>query len=192
MIKITLNDFLKLKKEDISNKLVAFSTDTIFGVGVLLDEHVLSGVKKIYEMKKREQNKPLALLIGHINQVKDHIIINDEALKLMVLWPGALTIIVSKKDDNYFPFTKDTIGLRMPNSQIALRILNHFGPFVTTSINYSGEKPINSPEEIDHAFHEYLDYLVLDNEEHLNVSSTVVDVTGKDIKILRQGSVIIK
>lgn len=189
MIKIELKDFLKLTKEDISKKLIAFSTDTVFGVGVLVDQNVMDGVNKIYQMKKRDLNKPLAVLIGDIKQVEESININEQAKKLIPFWPGALTIIFEKKNNDIFPFTKDTIGLRIPNSKIALSILNHFGPFVTTSINYSGESSINSPEEIDKKFHEYIDYLVIDNEERSNVSSTVVDVSKKDIKILRQGTI---
>lgn len=189
MIKIELKDFLKLTKEDISKKLIAFSTDTVFGVGVLVDQNVMDGVNKIYQMKKRDLNKPLAVLISDIKQVEESININEQAKKLIPFWPGALTIIFEKKNNDIFPFTKDTIGLRIPNSKIALSILNHFGPFVTTSINYSGESSINSPEEIDNKFHEYIDYLVIDNEERSNVSSTVVDVSKKDIKILRQGTI---
>ena len=189
MIKIELKDFLKLTKEDISKKLIAFSTDTVFGVGVLVDQNVMDGVNKIYQMKKRDLNKPLAVLISDIKQVEENININEQAKKLIPFWPGALTIIFEKKNNDIFPFTKDTIGLRIPNSKIALSILNRFGPFVTTSINYSGESSINSPEEIDEKFHEYIDYLVIDNEERSNVSSTVVDVSKKDIKILRQGTI---
>ena len=189
---VTLKEFLQIDKSTLSNKLIAFSTDTVFGVGVINDELVLDGINKIYQMKGRNHNKPISLLSSGLHNFIDKIIIHKNHQELLKLWPGALTIIFKKKDNSCYPFTTDTIGIRIPNSQIALEVLKHTGDMAVTSINLSGDKPINEVNEIKEQFSKFIDYLITDKEDASNISSTVVDATGAKIKILRQGSIIIK
>ena len=85
-----------------------------------------------------------------------------------------------------------TIALRIPNSKIALSVLDYFGPMNVTSVNYSGEKELNSPEEIEKCFGEYIDYLVMDTNELCAIPSTIIDCTGETVKVLRQGIINIK
>ena len=80
----------------------------------------------------------------------------------------------------------------MPNSKIALSILNHFGLMATTSVNISGSAPLNDIEEIKKHFSNEIDYLVIDKEETSNVSSTIIDASSSSLKVLRQGDIIIK
>lgn len=187
MKKITLAEFLKLNPSTLSGLLIAFSTDTIFGVGTMVDEKVMEGIAKIYQMKKREPNKPIALLIDNLAQVQNDILIEDYHQPLIAKWPGALTLIFKKTSDR-FPFTDQSIGIRIPNSKIARAILKTFGPMATTSVNISGTKALNSPQEIEEHFADKIDYLITDDEIHSSVASTVVDLTD-GLKILRQGDI---
>jgi L-threonylcarbamoyladenylate synthase len=88
-------------------------------------------------------------------------------------------------------FTKglSTIGFRMPASKIALEVLNKFGPLATTSVNISNQPPINSLDEIIKYFGDKIDYIIEDLEEKSNVSSTIVDVSTNEVKVLRQGDI---
>jgi len=106
-------------------------------------------------------------------------------------WPGALTIIFKKSVliPDLATSNKDTVGFRMPNSKIALSILEKFGIMTTTSINISGSAPLNDPDSIEKEFREKLDYLVIEKETLSSVSSTVVDATSDELKILRQGDI---
>lgn len=183
---INLNDLLKLEQTDINGKVIVFSTDTVYGIGTCWTDS--EGIEKIYEIKKRDGRKPLAVLAYSFDQIKDYIeIINDRTLELVNnYWPGAVTFIFKKQASFKYPL--DTIAFRIPNSNIALEILKKFGPLATTSVNLSGENPINNPEDIENKFKD-IDYIVSDKEEFSSVSSTIVDLTTNDIKILRQGTV---
>ncbi len=184
MEKITLSNLLKLNKSDLVNKTIIFPTDTVYGVACLLDDKV--GIEKIYNMKKRDHGKPIAVLVSSVNEVENIGIINDNIRSLYKYWPGALTIIVNRKNSN------NTIALRIPNSSISLDILSYFGPMHTTSVNYSGEKEINDINEIYDKFHKYCDYLVIDKQEFSSIPSTIVDCTNDEYKVIRQGSIVIK
>ena len=87
--------------------------------------------------------KPLAILAYSFDQIKEYIdIVNDKTFELVnKYWPGAVTFIFKKKESFKYPL--DTIAFRVPNSKIALEILKEFGPLATTSVNLSGEEPIN-------------------------------------------------
>lgn len=188
-----LIDFIKLSKEDIKGKIICFITDTVYGVGCIYNDE--EAIKKIYSLKRRDEHKPLAVLIGNINDVNLFTnVVNNESRQLMnKYWPGALTIIYPKRIDLNISYLNElsTIGLRMPNSPVSLEILKHFGPMATTSVNISGNKPINNLEEIKELFKDKIDYYIDDIHPLSEISSTVVDVSCGDIRILRQGSIII-
>ncbi len=186
---VTLNQLLT---KNLKGKVVCFPTDTVYGVGTLIEDE--DGIDKIYHLKHRDHSKPLAVLTGTINIEKYVLEVNAQAKELMKkYWPGALTLIFKKNNNVNDKVTSNlnTIGLRMPNSKIALAILNHFGLMATTSVNISGSEPLNSVDEIQKYFSSEIDYLVVDQEEMSNVSSTVVDVTTANPIVLRQGKIFI-
>jgi L-threonylcarbamoyladenylate synthase len=191
MIKISLKKLLEMTKDTFSGKTIAFITDTVWGVGTLVDNNVLEGINKIYSFKKRDLNKPLAVLVSSIDEALAHVEINNEHIyDLVKLWPGALTLIFKKSDCYYDEVTGvDTIGIRIPNSHVAKKILEHLGPIATTSINISGEDSLNSIEDIENQFSDSIDYLVTDTHELSKTSSTVVDVSCSVIKIIRSGDI---
>ena len=186
-----LKDLHQLKKEDLVGKIICFPTDTVYGVGCILgDETTLD---KIYELKNRDLSKPLAILVPNKQSIIPFVKeCPDIAVNLMdQYWPGALTLIFNKKDGMCDSFTKglSTIGFRMPASKIALEVLNKFGPLATTSVNISNQPPINSLDEIIKYFGDKIDYIIEDLEEKSNVSSTIVDVSTNEVKVLRQGDI---
>jgi len=190
MEKISIKDINNI---DITNKVIVFPTDTVYGIGCKIDD--LDAIKKIYEIKERDYSKPLAILCPNDN-IADYVInVSDKAKELMMkYWPGALTIIYHKSEKINDLVTTDlkTVGFRMPNSKIALAVLNKFGIMATTSINKSGMPPLNDIESIEKEFGDMIDYIVIDKEKISGTSSTVVDATGEDLKVLRQGSIVIK
>lgn len=181
MEKITLCSLLKKNKNDLKSKIIIFPTDTVYGVGCLYQDN--DGINKIYEMKKRDYGKPLAVLCSDIDQVDKIAIINNNARKYTKYWPGALTIICKKIDSN------ETIGVRIPNSDIARSVLSCFGPMHVTSVNYSGERELNDIDEIYNTFKDYADYLVIDQQELSKTPSTVISCIDDEIKVLREGSI---
>ena len=187
MIKITVEELIKLTKEDIRGKVIVFPTDTVYGIGSMIDDK--EGVSKIYNLKHRDKNKPLANLAYSSEQIKEYVNIpNPKTLELMKLWPGALTIIFNKKHiyNNELP----TIAFRIPNSNTALTILKHFGVMAVTSMNLSGSEPLNNIDDIIKNFENEIDYLVIDEEKHSNISSTIIDVTKDPFVVLRKGEIL--
>ena len=184
---ITLKELLT---KDIKGKVVCFPTDTVYGVGALINDSV--AINKIYHLKNRDKSKPLAVLTGTRNIDEYVLEISDFSKQLMEqYWPGALTLIFKKSNIISDKVTSgfDTVGLRMPNSNVALQILNKFGLMATTSVNISGSEPLNNVDDIIKHFKDEIDYLVIDKENTSNISSTVIDVSTDNYKILRQGDI---
>lgn len=183
-------DYL-FNKDILKNKIIAFPTDTVFGVGALIDD--LDAIDKIYELKQRDYSKPLAILAATIDDIIPYIKeVNPEVIKIMKqYWPGALTIIFKKQEFVSDKLTAglDTIAFRIPNSKIALSILEKTGPLATTSVNISGLNPLNKYEDITKAFNDKIDFIINENEISSNVSSTIIDVSNDSIKIVRQGQI---
>lgn len=182
-----------LKLHNIKGKVIAFPTDTVYGVGCKIDDE--ESIDRIYLLKERDFNKPLAILVGSL---EDAIaLIEYLPLKAVEIikkyWPGALTIIC-KKSEIVPPFLNKgykTIGIRMPNSATALEILRKFGPMAVTSVNKSGSVALNTYEEIESCFNDSIDYIIESNETSSNISSTVIEVMDDDIRIIRQGDIFV-
>jgi L-threonylcarbamoyladenylate synthase len=99
-------------------------------------------------------------------------------------WPGALTVVFRKK------YNKDTLGVRIPDNEFMLSLFKEWGrPLAVTSANISGEAELNNIAEIRKYFDEKIDLYIESNSELSGIASTVIDVSGEDIKVLRQGEV---
>lgn len=181
MEKITVDELIKLPVEALKGKIIIYPTDTVYGVGCLFND--LEGIEKIYQMKKRDYGKPIAVLCANLKQVKEISDLKEFVLPYTNHWPGALTIILNNKENT------GTIAVRIPDSNVSYQILRHFGPMNTTSVNYSGEKEINNLDEMESLFSEYVDYLVTDYEIFSNQPSTIISCVSKDVKIIRNGGI---
>ena len=191
MINMLVDKNIKLTKEEIKNKIIAFPTDTVFGVGALIDD--LEAIDKIYELKHRDYSKPLAILASSIDDIIPYVKEVTEDVKEIMnkYWPGALTIIFNKNENVSDKITAGfkTIAFRIPNCNISLDILKQTGPLATTSVNISGNTPLNDYQEINKYFGENIDFIVSENVLSSNISSTIIDVTSNKIKIIRQGQI---
>lgn len=187
MEKISVKD---LNNINLKSKIICFPTDTVYGVGCMIDD--LDAIKKIYDMKNRDYSKPLAVLTGN-KDISEYVLnVSDKAYELMdKYWPGALTIIFKKsnKVNDLVTSSLDTVGFRMPNSKIALKVLEEFGVMATTSVNISGQSSLNDTCEIEKEFGNIIDYMIIEKEELSCNSSTVVLACGDELKVLRQGDI---
>lgn len=190
MIKLTTKELLKMSPQEFSGKLIAFATDTVFGVGAMYDDHFLTAQTKIFQMKQRDASKPLAVLVSSFEQISPHVVLNEKINDLTKYWPGALTIIFKTNDDYFDKIAHNgSIGIRIPNCASAQAILNHLGVMATTSINKSGEAPLNDISLIEEHFASFIDYLVIDEYASSGKSSTVVDARTLPYQIIRLGEI---
>jgi L-threonylcarbamoyladenylate synthase len=172
---------------------VAFPTDTVYGVGV--DPFNISAIIKLFEAKGRDYNKAIAILIGNSSQlelVTEKITSNAKKL-IEIFWPGGLTIVVPKlKSVPDLLSPNQSIGVRMPDHPVALRLLNEFGPLATSSANISGKQSPLTAGDVYTQLKGRIP-LILDGEECPGgVPSTVVDCMTEDSQILRHGAIDIK
>lgn len=173
------------------SKLLIFPTDTVYGIGCPIFDK--ESIHKIYELKHRSLEKPLACLCYNLDQIEEIAEIDDRVRKLIdTFFPGPLTLIVKAKPVVTTQIGYKTIGIRIPASLLALNILKENGPMLTTSVNESGEPPLNTYEEIRTVYEGVVDHIYPAIESSSNVSSTVIDCSSGDLKLLREGTISLK
>ena len=175
-------------------KLVAFPTETVYGLGAdALNE---KAVKSVYEAKGRPQDNPMIVHISDASQLpalikdgKDGI--GQDAIKLMeAFWPGPLTMIFKKSSAVPDATTGglDTVAIRMPSSQAALKMIDLAGtPVAAPSANLSGKPSPTNAEDVLEDMDGKISAIIMGEESYVGIESTVVDLTGKKPVILRPG-----
>lgn len=173
-----------------SGGLIAFPTDTIYGVAA--DAFNPQGIQAIFAAKQRPDEKALPVLIGDFDQLDDLILGVDERLSRITaaFWPGPLTLVLPKSarvppELSQYP----TIGVRMPDLPFTLNLLKETGPLATTSANLSGgANPVDAPNVMSQLGGR-IDLLLDGGATPGPTASTVADLSGPTIKILRQGPI---
>ncbi len=179
-----------------SGQLVSFPTDTVPALAVRPDRSEL-----VFGAKQRSQDKPLILMGAFSHALWSFVKGTAAEMEIWQLvaqkyWPGALTLVLPASAEvpvAMNPADPTTIGVRVPNSRVAIAILSQTGPLATTSANRSGEPPLQTMVEIEAQFPDVLTLQPTELESvepaTIGVPSTVAKWTGSNWEILRQGSV---
>lgn len=170
-------DLKKAIKNLKSGKVIAFPTETVFGIGACLDQS--KAIKQIFKLKGRPRKKPLQILIGNMRQAKQLGKFNQQALELSKSWPGPLTLVIFKtrKVPKLVTGGSKKVGLRMPDHKKILELIKKCGPIVATSANKAGEKPALTVKAVRKTL-PAIDF-VLPGRVKSGKASKVIDVTGK-------------
>ncbi|MHA4988515.1 L-threonylcarbamoyladenylate synthase [Cetobacterium somerae] len=188
-------DLEVIKNELNNNGIIIYPTDTVYGVGASIDS--LKGLQKIYEVKERNFSSPLIALLSKVEYI-EKIAIIDEEKKIIIeklaneFWPGALTIILNKKENvpGIMVSNGETVGVRIPALKLAQDIIESVGGILpTTSANISGEKTPRSFEELSEKFKKRVEVIVDGGKSPLGIESTILDLTKTLPKILREGAI---
>ncbi|MGD0751389.1 MAG: L-threonylcarbamoyladenylate synthase [Anaerolineales bacterium] len=171
--------------------LVAFPTDTVYGVGALAFNGTAVG--RIYTAKARPVEKAIPVLIGaSIDLEKVTLEAPEAALRLAArFWPGPLTLVVPKHPD--LPETVSvtpTVGVRVPDHSVARRLLSAAGPMAVTSANLSGQPSPSTAQEVLMQLGGKIALIIDGGKTPGGVPSTVVDCSGPEIRILREGPIL--
>ncbi|OGC15564.1 threonylcarbamoyl-AMP synthase [candidate division WOR-1 bacterium RIFOXYC2_FULL_37_10] len=166
-----------------NNGIIIFPTETVYGIGCLVSN--VDGIKRLFEIKNRPADKPFQILISDIKQVAQFAKeINQTAKDLMTKnWPGPLTLVFKKKPEvsNLITANKDTVGLRMPDHPLLLKLIKQIGPIAASSANSCGE-----PAPIDASQVKIEADLLLDGGKcKLKRASKVVEVTEENLMVIR-------
>ncbi len=170
--------------------LVAFPTDTVYGVGALAFDG--KAVESIYVAKDRPAEKAIPILIGDFDDLeKVGTNIPIVARKLAArFWPGPLTILVPKRLDLPEAISATaTVGVRVPDHEVARRLLRLAGPMAVTSANISGGQSPVTAQEVYEQLAGRISLIVDGGKTPGGVVSTVVDCTVPELKILREGPI---
>ena len=172
------------------NELIAFPTDTVYGLGAKVYDDL--GQERIMELKNRDCSKRFAVLCANLEQIEELAYLDDNARKIIKeFMPGGLTLILKAKNKDIHNYAIDeTVAVRIPKHPIAIKLLLENGPLATTSVNLSGEKPMNDYNEINKKFKGKIDYIFSDptNIKYSNTPSTIIDMTN-ELKVIREGAI---
>ncbi|MCQ9207215.1 MAG: L-threonylcarbamoyladenylate synthase [Omnitrophica bacterium] len=170
-----------------SGALVAFPTETVYGIGANSTDD--DAVKKLKIAKKRPADKPFTIHISNTEMINDMRCEITPLARTLIknFWPGPLTIILNQKtEDN----ETRKLGFRMPKNRIAMALISESGlPLAVPSANISGEKPPTNANEVLEKFDGKIDLILDGGETEVGRESTVVDTTVFPYKILRQGAI---
>lgn len=172
--------------------IIIFPTDTAFGVGCRLDRP--QAIEKLFQMRKRPPNQASPVLVDSISMARRYFVDPNPLLsKLMEkYWPGALTLIGKCDPKLVHPLVRgqgETIGLRWPDHASIQQLISAVDvPILGPSANFHGFPTPFGLEELDPELVKLVDF-VLAGECRLVQVSTVVDATGDQPRIIRQGAV---
>lgn len=187
-------DTVKIKNILENNGVIAFVTDTVWGLGCLPNSQ--KAVERIYEIKHRDKRKPLILMSNDIKNLKKYVkplsIKANELIKKY--FPGALTLVVNKSDNtpDYITSGMETVGIRIPDNSVFTKICESIDGHVlaTTSANLSNEPPALTYEQAVEYVGDEVDLVVEDyGETAQGNASTVAGIFPTGVKIFRQGDV---
>jgi L-threonylcarbamoyladenylate synthase len=170
--------------------VIAFRTDTFYGLGANpFDE---TAVRRIKELKGRDDGKPILIVISDLDQVERFM--TERSPQFVSLserfWPGPLTLIGIARPDVPSEITAGTatIGIRLPDDEDVRSLVRACGGALTaTSANLAARPPATTAREVFDYFSAGIDLTIDGGEAQTDRPSTVVDVSGRTTKVIREG-----
>src|SRR5204863_2752536 len=179
VLKPTKAGLMRAAKMLRSGGVIAFPTDTVYGLGVSADDEVAG--RRIYQIKGRPVGMPLILMVAAESQLEGLVHVDSQAEAMMrKWWPGPLTLVLHAIGGG-------TLGVRIPKHKVALDLLRHAGPLMTTSANLHGRDPAMSAAEA--AALSGVMAVVDGGKAPGGTASTVLDLTGPEPHVLREGAI---
>jgi L-threonylcarbamoyladenylate synthase len=174
-----------------SGGIVAFRTDTFYGLGA--DPFNRDALRRLNELKGRD-DKPILVVIGDYSQAARFIETEPGVFEIVSgrHWPGALTIVMKARAEVPEVLTAGTgtIGLRLPDDEAVRSFISACGGALTaTSANLAGAPPASTAEEVERAFPRGIDLIVDDGPAIADKPSTVLDLSGPQPRVIREGVV---
>lgn len=181
------DDIMMVKQMLLDGLVVSFPTETVFGLAAKYDD--IEAVDKLFDLKGREKSKAITLMVDSLAAAEAFCEISESERKVMKsLMPGKITIVLKKKTDVYIPYLEDTVGIRIPDDEFVLELLQMTGPLLVTSANRSGKSNAVSSAEVLEEFNNELP-LIVKGHCQSKEASTVFRIDGDNVIILRAGQV---
>lgn len=173
--------------------IVLFPTETVYGIGA--SSTSFTGSHEIFDIKVRPLDKPMPWLVENDDALLDKygVDVPDYAHNLAkAFWPGALTLVVKASNivGKDFRAADGTIGLRSPDNEVVMELIRASGAaLIATSANTSGVPAPSSFDEVEERIVAAADISLDGGETEHKQASTVVDCTGAEYAIIREGAI---
>jgi L-threonylcarbamoyladenylate synthase len=173
--------------------LIVMPTETVYGIGARPDDHAATG--RLFAAKRRPRGLNLPVLCPDAPTAWDLGAATSPARLLSDrFWPGPLTIVLPRTERSAgwdLGDERTTIGLRVPDHPVTREVLARSGPLAVTSANLSGRPPVDDLDELLGTFGTAVAvYLVVPRPEGTpTLPSTVVDLTGGSLSMVRAGAI---
>ena len=172
--------------------VVAFPTDTLYGLGA--DVFSIPALQRIFAIKGRPAELALPVLVAGLDQVESVALpMSNQAQELAErFWPGPLTLVMRRSPElpDLVTGGADTVAVRMPAHRIPLALARRLGrPITGTSANLSGQPDLLDLDSIENQLGNLVDYIIRSGPPPEGTGSTVVDITRKEPRLLREGAI---
>ncbi|MBP5574346.1 MAG: threonylcarbamoyl-AMP synthase [Bacilli bacterium] len=176
-----------------NHQVIAFPTETVFGLGVFFDDE--KAYQLLNEIKRRKEDKPYTMMLDATNKISDYAFLDEKYLPIINKYmPGSLTILLKSKSNvpAYVTHNTGVIGIRIPSNKEALELLKYVKkPLLVPSANRCDEKPALNDEEVEAIFGDEVK-AIIKGKAIGGLPSTIIDLTGEQIKIVREGPISIE
>jgi tRNA threonylcarbamoyl adenosine modification protein (Sua5/YciO/YrdC/YwlC family) len=174
-----------------SGRLVVLPTDTVYGLGA--DAFDASAVAALLEAKGRGRDMPVGVLVGSWHTIEGLVYAVPESTRELIraFWPGALSLVVQQAPSLQWDLgdARGTVMVRMPLQPVAIELLRQTGPMAVSSANVSGRPAANTAQEAQDQLGDLVDVYLDGGRAQQQAASTILDLTGPEPRILREGPV---
>ena len=187
MLEVDLKAVVKALKD---GNVIVYPTDTLYGLGA--DIFNKSAVGKVFNIKKRSLDVPISIAVSNLKEIENIAHVTEKARKLCSKFlPGKLTIILKKKENvpDIVTSKLSKIAIRIPDNEIALKLLSEFGPLTATSANIHGAAAPYIINDIKMQFCKGDVSIYIDAGRINGKPSTIVDVSSDKMRIIREGAI---
>ncbi|MFB6072916.1 MAG: L-threonylcarbamoyladenylate synthase [Halobacterium sp.] len=167
--------------------LVVYPTETVYGLGA--DALDADAVESVFAAKGRSREKPLSFAFPDADSAREYVdVAATERAFMDAFLPGPVTVVCRKVDavPDVLTAGSDRVGVRVPDHDVALALLDRVAPVTSTSANISGRPSVTDPRELDDALLDRVDAVLDAGETPGGTGSTVVDVANREV--LREGA----
>jgi len=171
--------------------IIIYPTDTVYGMGCSIEDK--SAVERIHLIKRQRSDKPFSFICSDLTHISEYARVSNMAFRTMKhLIPGPYTFVLPaarmKQLAKILISKRKTVGIRVPDSPVTQAIVKELGhPILSTSVTTEEGELLNDPENITRYFKNIVD-LIIDGGVLHSEPSTVIDLTGDEPEILRQGA----
>ncbi|MFU1781046.1 L-threonylcarbamoyladenylate synthase [Haloarcula japonica] len=159
-----------------NGELVVYPTETVYGLGA--DALDAAAVEQVFEAKGRERDKPVSMAVSDVESARGYTYLSDRELAFMrEFLPGPVTVVVERRDavPDVLVAGRDRVGVRIPDHDLALKLLVETGPLTATSANISGNPSARTVDGLD-AIRDRAAVVLDAGETDGGTGSTVVNV----------------